>query len=171
MLYSLWMSPDLPLAMHACRNFVAYMLRPPPITSTASTAGAASSSEDGASGSGDGPGDGSEGGEAGLGQEQGMEKGLAGDEGSRPVSPSEEELATRRRMDRIYSLFVSQDDEFRNARLKMLPRVVEGPWLVKKAVGKGNAAAKIGEHLKVEYYRGDNYSGRLSSEIPNLEFF
>ncbi|KAH1067242.1 hypothetical protein J1N35_032229 [Gossypium stocksii] len=52
--------------------------------------------------------------------------------------------------------FVNGDDAFRNQRLKMVNRIVEGPWIVKKAVGN-YAACLIGKALTCNYYRGDNY--------------
>ncbi|MBA0774274.1 hypothetical protein Gotri_009494 [Gossypium trilobum] len=52
--------------------------------------------------------------------------------------------------------FVNGDDAFRNQRLKMVNRIVEGPWIVKKAVGN-YAACLIGKALTCNYHRGDNY--------------
>ena len=66
-----------------------------------------------------------------------------------------EDLESAKRVLRLYDRFSSADeeDEYRDLRLKMTPRVVEGPWLVRKAVGKGNKAAKLAEHIELSYYR------------------
>jgi len=47
------------------------------------------------------------------------------------------------------------DDEYRNARLKFIPRVIKGPWVAKKAVK--STAVIMGRKVKVEYYKGPNY--------------
>ena len=64
-----------------------------------------------------------------------------------------EGLASAKRVMDLYERFAFADDQFRNLRLKMTPRVVEGPWLVRKAVGKGNKAAKLAEHIELTYHR------------------
>ena len=46
-------------------------------------------------------------------------------------------------------------DAFRNKRLKIVPSVVEGPWLVQQAVG--TRAAILGKTLRQRFYRGDGY--------------
>ena len=48
-----------------------------------------------------------------------------------------------------------ESDEFRNNRLKLIPNIVEGPWVVKSAVGK--TPAIIGNKLTTTYYRGKNF--------------
>lgn len=48
-----------------------------------------------------------------------------------------------------------ETDEFRNNRLKLIPNIVEGPWVVKSAVGK--TPAIIGNKLTTTYYRGKNF--------------
>jgi len=35
--------------------------------------------------------------------------------------------------------------------------VFDGPWLVRHAVGKGNKAAKLGEHIELKYYVGPHH--------------
>ncbi|CAI9094740.1 OLC1v1030527C1 [Oldenlandia corymbosa var. corymbosa] len=52
--------------------------------------------------------------------------------------------------------FVHGDDNFRNARFKIVNRIVKGPWIVKAAVGN-YAACLLGKALKCNYYVGDNY--------------
>jgi len=51
----------------------------------------------------------------------------------------------------------TEDDHYRDTRLKFIPRIVEGPWLVKKAVG--TKPAIIGMKLKQSYHSnpGKNY--------------
>merc|ERR1719242_1725352 len=45
--------------------------------------------------------------------------------------------------------------EFRDARLKLVPRIVEGPWLFKKAVPDG--AAIVAKNIPTTYFEGDHY--------------
>uniref|UniRef100_A0A1D1Y7C5 Putative carboxypeptidase PM20D1 n=1 Tax=Anthurium amnicola TaxID=1678845 RepID=A0A1D1Y7C5_9ARAE len=52
--------------------------------------------------------------------------------------------------------FVHGDDAFRNARFKIVNRIVKGPWIVKAAVGN-YAACLLGRALRCEYHRGENY--------------
>ena len=35
----------------------------------------------------------------------------------------------------MWKNFLTKDDEFRNQRWKIIPRIAEGPWVVKSAVG------------------------------------
>ena len=51
----------------------------------------------------------------------------------------------------------SDDDAYRDARLKLIPRVVEGNWLVRRAVGPGSKAAKLSETIELRYSRGAGY--------------
>jgi len=53
--------------------------------------------------------------------------------------------------ERLWRRFVDGDDEYRNQRLKFIPTIVEGPWIVKKCVG-GNPAL-IGQKLPTSYHR------------------
>jgi len=48
------------------------------------------------------------------------------------------------------------DDEWRNNRFKLIPQIVEGPWLVKK-VTPSNVPALIGNKLTTTYFKGPNY--------------
>eukprot|EP00727_Mastigamoeba_balamuthi_P009703 m51a1_g5355 putative af436836_1 at5g35180 t25c13_60 (491) ;mRNA; r:476809-478741 len=48
----------------------------------------------------------------------------------------------------------TSDDE-RSARLKLIPRVVSGPWLARRAVGSG--AAIIGRKIATSYHFGERY--------------
>ena len=59
---------------------------------------------------------------------------------------------------RVLDDFVrARDDGHRDARLKLIPRVVEGNWLVRRAVGGGHNAAKLAEALKLSYFSGPDY--------------
>lgn len=52
--------------------------------------------------------------------------------------------------------FINGDDSFRNQRLKMVNRIVKGPWIVKAAVGNYSACL-LGKSLNCYYHRGPNY--------------
>ena len=56
---------------------------------------------------------------------------------------------------RLLERFINGTDAFRNARFKLIPTVVEGPWLVQKAVG--NRPALLGKTLRQRWHRGDGY--------------
>ncbi|GBG71577.1 hypothetical protein CBR_g8993 [Chara braunii] len=51
--------------------------------------------------------------------------------------------------------FISGDDTFRNERFKLIPRIVEGYWVVKRAVG--TKAVLLGKAVTCSYYCQDNY--------------
>jgi len=51
---------------------------------------------------------------------------------------------------RLLERFLEGSPEFRSDTLKVIPKVTEGPWLVKKAVGQ--TPAIIGRKLKAEYH-------------------
>jgi len=63
---------------------------------------------------------------------------------SNPQSPTEEGEAG-----------LSPSDHFRNQRFKLIPRIVDGPFLVRNAVGA--KPALLGQKLTQRYYRGKNY--------------
>lgn len=52
----------------------------------------------------------------------------------------------------VWEKFVKGDQQYRDAKLKLLPVVVEGPWIVKKAVGPGTSPAMLGKDLPLQYY-------------------
>lgn len=56
----------------------------------------------------------------------------------------------------LFYRFVHGDDAFRNARFKIVNRIVKGPWIVKAAVGN-YAACLLGKALTCNYHRGENY--------------
>ncbi|CAM9411107.1 unnamed protein product [Phaeothamnion confervicola] len=51
--------------------------------------------------------------------------------------------------------FFGEDDRFRDERLKLIPKVVEGNWVVKRATG--GTPAILGTKLRQVHFRGDNY--------------
>ncbi|CAI5462599.1 unnamed protein product [Closterium sp. Yama58-4] len=58
--------------------------------------------------------------------------------------------------DSLLGRFVNtEDDAFRNSRFKLIPRIEEGFWAVKRAVG--TKAAILGKALTCSYYKGENY--------------
>ena len=56
------------------------------------------------------------------------------------------------KLQRVWTKFVQGDQQYRDARLKLLPLVVEGPWIVKAAVGPGTAPALLGKVIPLQYY-------------------
>ncbi|KAI4324352.1 hypothetical protein L6164_023899 [Bauhinia variegata] len=73
--------------------------------------------------------------------------------------------------------FLKGDDTFRNSRLKLIANIVNGPWIVKKAVGE-QAICIIGRALSCKYCVRDNFievdidigSSMLASAIVHLAF-
>jgi hypothetical protein len=51
----------------------------------------------------------------------------------------------------LFGRFVAGDDEFRNARFKLIPHVALGPWVVQRAVG--TKPLIVGKALKVGLYK------------------
>ena len=56
--------------------------------------------------------------------------------------------------DRCMRAFLDGDDQARDSRLKIIPRIAEGSWLVKKGVG--TTPAILGRKVKQTYYRNSN---------------
>jgi Protein of unknown function (DUF1336). len=52
----------------------------------------------------------------------------------------------------VWNKFKSGDQRYRDSRLKLLPVVVDGPWIVKKAVGNGTAPALLSQSIPLQYY-------------------
>jgi len=73
---------------------------------------------------------------------------------------TEEERAVEDNAWKLLEKFVSNDPEvdekWRNNRFKLIPQIVEGPWLFKKAT-PSNVPALIGNKLTTTYHRGPNY--------------
>jgi len=61
-----------------------------------------------------------------------------------PVSEMPDNVA------KVWTNFISGDQQYRDARLKLLPVVIDGPWIVKKAVG--NTPAMLGQKIPLQYY-------------------
>jgi len=59
------------------------------------------------------------------------------------------------KFDKLMASFLTGDDEYRNSRFKIVPRMVEGNWAVKKAVGEKPAI--IGKKITHRYHKGDGY--------------
>jgi len=59
------------------------------------------------------------------------------------------------RVDKMWEEFIQGTDEFRDQRLKMIPVIVEGPYLVRKSVPAKPCI--IGTKVKNRYFRGANY--------------
>jgi hypothetical protein len=51
--------------------------------------------------------------------------------------------------------FANGDDAFRNSRFKLIPSIVEGYWMVKRAVG--TKACLLGRAVTCHYLREDNF--------------
>lgn len=62
----------------------------------------------------------------------------------------------------VWTKFINGDQQYRDARLKLLPVVVDGPWIVKTAVGPGKSPAVLGKVIPLQYFfrfpceNGDN---------------
>jgi len=52
----------------------------------------------------------------------------------------------------LWTKFINGDQQYRDARLKLLPVVVNGPWIVKAAVGPGKSPALLGKVIPLQYY-------------------
>jgi len=52
----------------------------------------------------------------------------------------------------VWSGFVAGDQQYRDARLKLLPVVIDGPWIVKAAVGNGKSPALLGKVIPLQYF-------------------
>ncbi|KOO21499.1 lipid binding [Chrysochromulina tobinii] len=64
---------------------------------------------------------------------------------------------------RLLERFVNGTDAFRNARFKLIPSVVEGPWLVQQTVG--TRPALLGKTLRQRFHRGVTANGTAYLEI------
>lgn len=53
---------------------------------------------------------------------------------------------------KVWTKFINGDQQYRDARLKLLPVVVDGPWIVKAAVGPGTSPALLGKVIPLQYY-------------------
>lgn len=55
----------------------------------------------------------------------------------------------------LMQTFVNGTDDDRNHIFKLIPSIVEGSWIVQKAVG--NTPAILGKKIRIAYHKGDNY--------------
>eukprot|EP00250_Pteridium_aquilinum_P013782 c21570_g1_i1 orf=344-1294(-) len=58
--------------------------------------------------------------------------------------------------DSLMARFISGDDTFRNSRLKLIANIVNGPWIVRAAVGE-QAICILGRAVSCKYHKGDNF--------------
>lgn len=58
--------------------------------------------------------------------------------------------------DSLMSRFIHGDDAFRNSRLKLIANIVNGPWIVRAAVGE-QAICILGRAVSCKYHQGDNF--------------
>ena len=65
--------------------------------------------------------------------------------------------------DRLLQQFLDGDDEFRDSTLKIIPRVSEGSWVVKKGVGR--VPAILGKKVKQSYEQPAEGSGLSYIEV------
>jgi hypothetical protein len=65
--------------------------------------------------------------------------------------PSLESFPSRQ-LAHVWTKFLKGDQQYRDARLKLLPVVVDGPWIVRTAVGAGNSPALLGKVIPLQYY-------------------
>ncbi len=66
-----------------------------------------------------------------------------------PLSSFPQKLRT------VWTKFLKGDQQYRDARLKLLPVVVDGPWIVKTAVGPGKSPALLGKAIPLQYFFRD----------------
>ena len=52
----------------------------------------------------------------------------------------------------VWEKFVGGDQQYRDARLKLLPVVLDGPWIVRAAVGNGKTPALLGKGIPLQYF-------------------
>jgi len=64
---------------------------------------------------------------------------------------------------RCFDNLLSGDEKSRNHRVKVIPCVAEGPWIVRAAIGGGKESHKgvtptlVGEKVTVSYFEGDDF--------------
>eukprot|EP00927_Polykrikos_kofoidii_P017412 TRINITY_DN17927_c0_g1_i1.p1 TRINITY_DN17927_c0_g1~~TRINITY_DN17927_c0_g1_i1.p1 ORF type:complete len:311 (-),score=37.43 TRINITY_DN17927_c0_g1_i1:534-1466(-) len=71
--------------------------------------------------------------------------------------PSVDSVGGKGETDALFARFVSGDmsDAEKQKRLKVIPRVVEGPWIVRRALGKENPAI-LGKVIPLLFYRSED---------------
>ena len=63
-----------------------------------------------------------------------------------PFSDSKQNLPS----EKLWKSFMSGDDVYKNKILKFIPRLIEGPWALRKLIG--NQPAMIGQKIPTKYY-------------------
>ncbi|KAH7277954.1 hypothetical protein KP509_38G016800 [Ceratopteris richardii] len=58
--------------------------------------------------------------------------------------------------DSMMGRFIRGDDGYRNSRLKLIANIVNGPWIVRAAVGE-QAICILGRAVSCKYHHGDNF--------------
>ncbi|GLD98613.1 hypothetical protein PINS_up007330 [Pythium insidiosum] len=74
----------------------------------------------------------------------------------------------------LWKRFLDGDDAFRRSRLKLIPAIPEGPWVVKKSVG--NKPVILGNALQLHFYQSARYlevcvdicSDRVAKHVTSL---
>lgn len=56
---------------------------------------------------------------------------------------------------KLWKKFIDGDDDFRNQRFKLFPKIQHGPWILRKTVP--NVPTLLGTKVPLQYYRGKNY--------------
>ncbi|KAG7390587.1 hypothetical protein PHYPSEUDO_007527 [Phytophthora pseudosyringae] len=57
--------------------------------------------------------------------------------------------------DKLWERFLKSNDAFRNSRFKLIPTIVDGPWVIRKSVG--STPCIIGKAIKTTYFQAPNY--------------
>jgi len=55
----------------------------------------------------------------------------------------------------LFNDFIDGDDDFRNSRFKLIPRIAKGSWVIKQSVG--SKPVLLGNKIACPYYRADSY--------------
>jgi len=64
-------------------------------------------------------------------------------------------IPDRSNLPKLFFDFLNKGDEFRNNRLKMIPKITKGPWLLVKTVPV--VPVIVGNKVEVTYYEGEDY--------------
>jgi len=64
-------------------------------------------------------------------------------------------IPDRSKLPQLFFDFLKKGDEFRKNRLKMIPKITKGPWLLVKTVPV--VPVIVGNKVDVTYYQGENY--------------
>eukprot|EP00127_Corallochytrium_limacisporum_P003424 Clim_evm52s149 gene=Clim_evmTU52s149 len=86
------------------------------------------------------------------------------------VLHSTEDIENDKAFQLLWEHFIDGDDSYRDSRFKVIPSLVDAPWVVKRAVG--NKPALLGTKLKHRYFRGQQYfeidCDVFSSQVANM---